>query len=555
MSHSKIEQEIDKCTDEKNTKDDWNQIYECVDLINASRRQKDVLKILLRKLRNRNPHVSMQALTLLDSCVANCGHEFHRELCSKSFCSDAKSILNNKSINPQVLQRFAYLLRKWSQMNEIRNDSSLGLLGDLVSDLRAMGFTFDYENKTSGNLEAAASKSKSSASSGGVGSSGGGRSGSASQKDSSAAALSKEDEDLAKAIALSLQEQQQQQQRSASPRLGGGASGGGGSGGAGGLYPNMMPAADAPSGAYLLNSAGPPSSAPPPPVLKRVRALYDFEAAEDNELTFHTGDVILVDDCSDPNWWHGSTLSGGMVGLFPSTFVEDDTGPKSEEPGKGVSFNDQVSVKLIEEPVTIDPAQIDECLAQLENCDPTGDPNRPDPAELPHLEERCRQMAPLIDSEIEQLDRKYLELHQLNTRLAEAFQMYHNLMSASAPPPPPPPPPQAQQQQQMYYPVVSSAAPDGFSGGAYGQPQPPVSSTGVVYSNFDQQQQQHAAYLQLQQHMMQQQQPPQQPPPQQQQQQQMPPHGGYNQHNQHMEPQYQQQPPPPTQPQYQQQLL
>lgn len=67
--------------------------------------------------------------------------------------------------------------------------------------------------------------------------------------------------------------------------------------------------------------APPVPSKPPGGSDKSVRALYDYSAATDDELTFQIGDVITDVDDSQEDWWVG-TLNG-KTGVFPSTYVEN----------------------------------------------------------------------------------------------------------------------------------------------------------------------------------------------------------------------------------------
>jgi drebrin-like protein len=49
-------------------------------------------------------------------------------------------------------------------------------------------------------------------------------------------------------------------------------------------------------------------------------AVYDYDAAEENELNFRTGDTITDIVFVSEDWWQG-TLNG-QVGLFPFNFVD-----------------------------------------------------------------------------------------------------------------------------------------------------------------------------------------------------------------------------------------
>ncbi len=52
------------------------------------------------------------------------------------------------------------------------------------------------------------------------------------------------------------------------------------------------------------------------PAANNVRAQYDYNASDENELSFKANDIITVLQKDDSGWWQGS-LPNGKIGMFP----------------------------------------------------------------------------------------------------------------------------------------------------------------------------------------------------------------------------------------------
>uniref|UniRef100_A0A673L9X5 Signal transducing adaptor molecule (SH3 domain and ITAM motif) 1 n=1 Tax=Sinocyclocheilus rhinocerous TaxID=307959 RepID=A0A673L9X5_9TELE len=359
-----FDQDVEKATSEMNTAEDWGLILDICDKIGQP---KECLRSIMRRVNHKDPHVAMQALTLLGACVSNCGKIFHLEVCSREFASEVSNVLNKG--HPKVCEKLKALMVEWAE--DFRNDPQLSLISAMIKNLREQGVIFPA-----------------------VGS-----------QVSSPVQLHTHTQTYIPyrskvwAIELSLKDQRQQQQPQVSLS---------------GLYPSTS---------SLLTSHKAEG--------RKVRAIYDFEAAEDNELTFKSGEIITILDDSDPNWWKGETYQG--VGLFPSNFVTADLTAEPEmmkTEKKTVQFSEDVQVETIEpepEPVYIDEEKMDQLLQMIQSADPTDDQS--DTCELLQLEAACNQMGPLIDQKLEDIDRKHSELSDLNVKVMEALSLYAKLMN------------------------------------------------------------------------------------------------------------------------------
>ena len=388
---------IEKVTDEKNTNEDWGEIMTVCDRVGATTSgPKECLKALVRRLNNPDPHVVLQAITVLDACVNNCGRNFLLEVASRDFETEFRKLLSKS--HPKVVEKLKLMLKKWVE-GEFSKDAAYSLIPALYASLRREGMDFSSE-------EDRVKKTKVPA-------------------DPLAVASQQEEDDIAKAIALSLKETK------------GSGSGSGGSKASAATV--LYPTESLYSGAAAAAAASPAAPAARKEEEKKARALYDFEAAEDNELTFKAGEIVIILDDADPNWWKGSNHRG--EGLFPSNFVSMDMtepGPGAGERKRSVVFNEEVEVKEVEQVTwpqqnTIDEEKINSVLALLHDADPTTGEH--DPPDLARLEDQVTSMGPIIDTELERVDRRHAQLTRLSHQLVDALTLYHTLMRDMPPAP------------------------------------------------------------------------------------------------------------------------
>ncbi|XP_029996872.1 LIM and SH3 domain protein 1 isoform X1 [Sphaeramia orbicularis] len=64
------------------------------------------------------------------------------------------------------------------------------------------------------------------------------------------------------------------------------------------------------------------AAAPPPSAGKRYRAVYDYSAADDDEVSFMDGDVIVDVQQIDEGWMYGRVERTGQQGMLPANYVE-----------------------------------------------------------------------------------------------------------------------------------------------------------------------------------------------------------------------------------------
>ncbi|XP_049614333.1 TOM1-like protein 2 isoform X2 [Syngnathus scovelli] len=135
---------IERATDGSLPSEDWTLNMEICDIINETEDgPKDAIRAMKKRLNgNRNYREVMLALTVLETCVKNCGHRFHALVTSRDFVDGVLvKIISPKNNPPTIVQdKVLALIQAWA--DAFRSSPDLTGVVQIYEELKRKGIEF-----------------------------------------------------------------------------------------------------------------------------------------------------------------------------------------------------------------------------------------------------------------------------------------------------------------------------------------------------------------------------------------------------------------------------
>ncbi|XP_035155476.1 TOM1-like protein 2 isoform X16 [Callithrix jacchus] len=135
---------LEKATDGSLQSEDWTLNMEICDIINETEEgPKDAIRALKKRLNgNRNYREVMLALTVLETCVKNCGHRFHILVANRDFIDSVLvKIISPKNNPPTIVQdKVLTLIQAWA--DAFRSSPDLTGVVHIYEELKRKGVEF-----------------------------------------------------------------------------------------------------------------------------------------------------------------------------------------------------------------------------------------------------------------------------------------------------------------------------------------------------------------------------------------------------------------------------
>ncbi|XP_035510943.1 LOW QUALITY PROTEIN: TOM1-like protein 2 [Morone saxatilis] len=135
---------IERATDGGLQNEDWTLNMEICDIINETDEgPKDAMRALKKRLGgNKNYREVMLALTVLETCVKNCGHRFHVQVANRDFIDGVLvKIISPKTNPPTIVQdKVLSLIQAWA--DAFRSSPDLTGVVHIYEELKRKGIEF-----------------------------------------------------------------------------------------------------------------------------------------------------------------------------------------------------------------------------------------------------------------------------------------------------------------------------------------------------------------------------------------------------------------------------
>uniref|UniRef100_A0AAQ5XKM9 Target of myb1 like 2 membrane trafficking protein n=1 Tax=Amphiprion ocellaris TaxID=80972 RepID=A0AAQ5XKM9_AMPOC len=135
---------IERATDGSLQSEDWTLNMEICDIINETEDgPKDAIRAVKKRLNgNRNYREVMLTLTVLETCVKNCGHRFHALVTSRDFVDGVLvKIISPKNNPPTIVQdKVLALIQAWA--DAFRSSPDLTGVVQIYEELKRKGIEF-----------------------------------------------------------------------------------------------------------------------------------------------------------------------------------------------------------------------------------------------------------------------------------------------------------------------------------------------------------------------------------------------------------------------------
>ncbi|NWS61312.1 HGS kinase, partial [Chunga burmeisteri] len=130
----------DKATSQLLLETDWESILQICDMIRQGDTQaKYAVNAIKKKVNDKNPHVALYALEVMESVVKNCGQTVHDEVANKQTMEELKEILK-RQVETSVRSKILYLIQAWA--HAFRNEPKYKVVQDTYQIMKVEGHVF-----------------------------------------------------------------------------------------------------------------------------------------------------------------------------------------------------------------------------------------------------------------------------------------------------------------------------------------------------------------------------------------------------------------------------